>query len=67
MSKLYSARQVLQALKKADFKIISQKGSHIKLRGIMEGKMQTVIVPNHKEIARGTFSSILKPKHATAS
>ena len=65
MSKLYSARQVLQALKKADFKIISQKGSHIKLRGIMEGKMQTVIVPNHKEIARGTFSSILNQANLT--
>lgn len=59
MSKLYSARKVLRALKKAGFVVFSQKGSHIKLRGIREGKLQTVIVPNHKEIALGTFSSIL--------
>ena len=65
MSKLYSARQILQSLKVLGFKIISQKGSHIKLRGIIEGKMQTVIVPNHKEIAKGTFSSILSQANIT--
>lgn len=60
MPKLYSARQVLKALKKAEFNKMSQKGSHIKLRGIWHGKLQTVIVPDHKEIAWGTFQSILK-------
>lgn len=59
MPKLYSAREILNALKRAGFYEISQQGSHIKLRGIREGKLQTVIVPNHKEIALGTFSSIL--------
>jgi len=59
MPKLYSARQIIQALKRAGYKIVSQKGSHIKMRGIREGKLQTVIVPYHKEVARGTFSSIL--------
>jgi predicted RNA binding protein YcfA (HicA-like mRNA interferase family) len=58
MPKLYSAREVLRTLKNAGFIIISQKGNHIKLRGIREGKLQTVIVPNHKAIATGTFSSI---------
>ncbi|NCN06903.1 MAG: type II toxin-antitoxin system HicA family toxin [Candidatus Pacebacteria bacterium] len=38
---------------------VSQKGSHIKLRGVRDGKLQTVIVPNHKQIAAGTLSSIL--------
>jgi len=60
MPKLYSCRDILKVFKKAGFNIVSQKGSHIKLRGIQEGKLQTVIVPNHKEIAAGTFSSILK-------
>jgi len=59
MPKLYSAKEIIKTLKKAGFEVISQKGSHIKLRGIKEGKIQTVIVPNHKEITRGTFSSIL--------
>lgn len=65
MPKLYSAREVVKALRKAGFEIVSQKGSHIKLRGIVSGKLQTAIVPDHKEIARGTFSSILSQANLT--
>ncbi|MEA3355709.1 MAG: type II toxin-antitoxin system HicA family toxin [Patescibacteria group bacterium] len=60
MPKRYSAKVILKKLKKLGFTKVSQKGSHIKLRGLIEGKLQTVIVPNHKEVAVGTFSSILK-------
>ena len=67
MPKLYSAKVVIKAFKRADFAIVSQKGSHIKLRGVREGKLQTVIVPNHKEIARGTMESILKQASMTKS
>lgn len=56
MPKLYSAREILRTLKKAGFVIASQKGSHIKLRGIRESKPQTVIIPQHKEVAMGTLS-----------
>ncbi len=66
MPKLYSAQTTIKALRRAGFAIISQKGSHIKLRGIKNGKLQTVIVPNHKEIARGTFSSILEQANMTS-
>lgn len=65
MPKLYSARVVLSALHKAGFVRISQKGSHIKLRGVREGKLLTVIVPEHKIIAPGTFSSILHQAEMT--
>lgn len=60
MPKLYSAKIVLSSLQRARFSIISQKGSHIKLYKREGEKSFTVIVPNHKEIAIGTFSSILK-------
>ena len=60
MPKRYSARKVIKTLEKLGFKTVSQRGSHIKLKGIQEGKLQTVIVPNHKQIAVGTFSSILR-------
>ena len=60
MSKLYSGQKIIKALIRADFYIVSTKGSHVKLRGIRFGKLQTVIVPKHKEIASGTFQSILK-------
>lgn len=57
---MYSAREVIKALERAGFRQTSQKGSHIKLRGLRMEKIQTVIVPNHKEIAKGTLQSILK-------
>lgn len=60
MPKLYSARVLLSALQRAKFSIISQRGSHIKLYKKEVDKTFTVIVPNHKEIAIGTFTSILK-------
>ena len=58
MPKRYSAKEVVKRLKKIGFVKVSQKGSHIKLKGVVEGKIQTVIVPDHKEIAAGTLSSI---------
>lgn len=59
MPKLYSARVILNALQRAGFSIVSQKGSHIKLFKRKVDKGYTVIIPNHKEVAMGTFSSIL--------
>lgn len=65
MPKLYSARLILKALQKAGFEIISQRGSHIKLAKTHSDEVFTVIVPNHKEIAIGTFLSILKQSGLT--
>lgn len=59
MPKLYSARVILNTLQRSEFSIVSQKGSHIKLFKRKGDKSYTVIVPNHKEVAIGTFSSIL--------
>lgn len=60
MPRLYSGQKIIKALIRAGFYIVSTKGSHVKLRGIRFGKLQTVIVPKHKEVAVGTFQSILK-------
>ena len=60
MPKLYSARVVISTLQRAGFSVISQRGSHIKLQRVAKEKTFTAIVPNHKEIAIGTFSSILR-------
>lgn len=65
MPKRYTAKDVLKALKKLGFTEVSQKGSHIKLKGLRDGKLQIVIVPNHKQIAVGTFSSILRQGYLT--
>ncbi len=60
MPKLYSARIILSALERAGFSVVSQKGSHIKLVKKSVNNIHTVIVPYHKEIAIGTFGSILR-------
>jgi len=60
MSKLYSGQKIIKAFVRAGFYMVSTKGSHVKLRGIRFGKLQTVIVPKHKEVAFGTMQSILK-------
>ena len=65
MPKLYSGREVIKTLQKFGFQVISQKGSHVKLRGFSDGKLQTVIVPNHKQVAFGTFRSILNQASMT--
>jgi len=54
----FSFRDVIRGLRGAGFEVVSQKGSHIKLRkSVTEGKL-TVIVPKHKELSAGVLRSI---------
>ena len=48
-------QEIIKRLESFGFKFISQKGSHMKYS---DGK-RVVIIPNHSEIAKGTFKSIL--------
>lgn len=65
MPKLYSGKDVLKTLQRAGFRVVSQKGSHIKLKGLFHNQIHIAIVPNHRQIARGTFESILKQVEMT--
>jgi predicted RNA binding protein YcfA (HicA-like mRNA interferase family) len=51
-----SARDVVRGLEKLGFQQVGQRGSHIKLRR----DSATVIVPNHREVRKGTLGSILQ-------
>lgn len=51
-----SGADLVKALKKAGFKAVRQKGSHVSMQ---KGSYKTVI-PLHDELARGTFLAILK-------
>jgi len=42
------------------FDIVSQKGSHIKLRRIKNNFKQTLTIPNHKELDKGTLKAIFR-------
>jgi predicted RNA binding protein YcfA (HicA-like mRNA interferase family) len=57
----FSGNEVIAILQKSfGFMFVSQKGSHVKLRKIVEGKAITVIVPAHDELAPGTLRNILR-------
>ncbi|OGD91189.1 hypothetical protein A3D07_02055 [Candidatus Curtissbacteria bacterium RIFCSPHIGHO2_02_FULL_42_15] len=60
MPKLHSGKKIVKALKRIGFETVSQKGSQIKMRRIFKGNVYTVIAPDHKEVALGTFQSVLK-------
>lgn len=52
-----SGRELARALERVGFVQVSQRGSHVKLRS---PNGRTVIVPMHRELARGTLASILR-------
>jgi predicted RNA binding protein YcfA (HicA-like mRNA interferase family) len=52
-----SGKETVQALRRAGFAVVSTRGSHQKLRDA-EGRV--VIVPLHRELARGTLASVLR-------
>ena len=55
-----SGRKVIKILSKVGFVIARQKGSHIILtKQTVDGK-KAVVVPNHKEIDRGTLLEIIR-------
>ena len=58
MSKTFSGKELLKALRRLGFIIDHQRGSHIFLHNLE--KNVSVIVPNHKEIKKGTLHNILK-------
>lgn len=65
MSKLpsVSGRQAVLALKKIGFYIKRQHGSHIILR--RDDPFGQTVVPDHKELDRGTLRAILRQSDLT--
>jgi len=58
--KILSGKDVVNILKGFNFYIISQKGSHIKLQRIHNGDKQTLTIPIHEELDKGTTSAIYR-------
>ncbi len=58
--KVLSAREVIGVLTGFGFEVVSQKGSHVKMRRMQYGERQTLIIPDHKELDRGTLRAIFR-------
>lgn len=55
-----SGSDLIKILSKVGFQFARQKGSHIILVKFVESKKRAVVVPNHKEIDRGTLLEIIR-------
>ncbi len=58
--RLLSYREIRRKLLAAEFVETSRRGSHVKFSKPVQGGTRTVIVPDHREVARGTLRSILR-------
>ncbi|MDP2593027.1 MAG: type II toxin-antitoxin system HicA family toxin [bacterium] len=60
MLKNLKAKEILTIFRSFGFETVGQKGSHIKLRRISASGKQTLLIPNHDPIAKGTLKEIFK-------
>ena len=61
MANIFSDKEVVKILcREFGFSMVSQKGSHMKLRKVVGRRVITTIVLLHKELARGTLFGALE-------
>ncbi|MFN5539026.1 MAG: type II toxin-antitoxin system HicA family toxin [Candidatus Melainabacteria bacterium] len=58
MSKTFSGEELVKALRRIGYYVDHQRGSHIFMHNLEQNK--SVIIPNHKELRKGTLNNILK-------
>jgi len=58
LSKTFSGKQVVKALRRLGYIVDHQRGSHIFMHNLE--KNISIIVPLHKEIKKGTLNNIIK-------
>ncbi|MBI2928409.1 MAG: type II toxin-antitoxin system HicA family toxin [Verrucomicrobia bacterium] len=56
-----SASDVVSIFRQFDFFILTQRGSHIKMRRLTQaGEKQTLTIPNHRQLDTGTCHAIFR-------
>jgi predicted RNA binding protein YcfA (HicA-like mRNA interferase family) len=57
--KVLSGKEVIKIFESFGFLVVNQKGSHIKLKRIINNNIkQTLTIPNHQELDKGTLKVI---------
>lgn len=56
--KILSGDDVIKILESFNFVVVAQKGSHVKLRRTIDQISQTLTIPNHEELDKGTLRAI---------
>ena len=60
-----SGREVVKTLGRAGFRVIRQRGSHVRLEKRIEDGLIKLTVPLHKSLKKGTLSRIIKDSGLT--
>ena len=55
-----SYQKIINALKRDNWKVVRQKGSHIRLEKKLPDETLKITVPAHKPVKRSTLAKILK-------
>ena len=55
-----SGREVIKLLSKHGFSTVGRKGSHVRMKNIIQGKAFIAIVPDHGDLPLGTLKSIIR-------
>lgn len=59
--KTLSGQEIMKIFSLFGFNVVAQRGSHIKLARVQKGGMkQTLTIPNHFEIDKGTIKAIYR-------
>ena len=58
--KILSAKEAQRIFEPFGFLIAKQRGSHMKFERLVGEVKQTLTIPNHKEIDRGTLGAIFR-------
>ena len=61
---MVSGRRVIKALTRGGFAVVGRRGSHVRLKKVAD-KVYIVVVPDHRELARGTLLSVIRPAGLT--
>ncbi|MEK6895108.1 MAG: type II toxin-antitoxin system HicA family toxin [Nanoarchaeota archaeon] len=55
-----NSKKVVRAFQKMGLKVVHQAGTHVILKGIINGQQKTISIPvHHKEIPPGTLTDII--------
>ena len=60
-----SAKEAIRAFEKLDYKIVRQKGSHIRMHHNTDHNKRPLTVPNHKIIGKGLLRKLLRDADLT--
>ena len=56
---------IISALERDGWSVDRQKGSHIRLSKVAEGRMRKLTVPAHRPVKRSTLAKIIKQANLT--